>query len=76
MNFTIQMFWTNTNGEIEPFLLPLTLQFDSAEAARLLFGQVLNQPKIPVHSLTFSSEDGTTSERWFQIDGVWRRKDA
>jgi hypothetical protein len=70
------MFWTNAKGEIEPFLLPLTLKFGSAEEARRLFGQLINQPKIPVHSLTLSSEDGTISERWFQMDGVWRRKDA
>jgi hypothetical protein len=76
MKFTIQMFWSNTKGEIEPFLLPLTLNFNSAEDARQLFGQVIKQPKIPVHSLILSSEDGTISERWFQIDGVWRRKVA
>ncbi len=76
MNFTLQMFWERAPGEIEPFLKPLTLNFPTATEARGVFGQVTNHPKIPVHSLTLVSEDGTISERWFQIDGAWRRKDA
>jgi hypothetical protein len=76
MIFTLQMFWTNLHGEIEPFLAPLTLNFASAEEARRIFGQVTHHPNIPLHSLTLVSEDGTISERWFQIDGAWRRKDA
>ena len=76
MKFTLQMFWANSLGEIEPFLRPLTLSFPSAEEARRVFSQVTRHPKIPVHSLTLVSEDGSTSERWFQLDGVWRRKDA
>lgn len=76
MIFTLQMFWANPRGEIEPLLTPLTLNFGSAEEARRIFGQVTNHPKIPVHSLTLVSEDGSTSERWFQIDGAWRRKDV
>jgi hypothetical protein len=76
MKFTIQMFWTNLHGEIEPLFTPLTLNFVSAEEAGRIFGQVTDQPNIPVHSLTLVSEDSTISERWFQIDGVWRRKDA
>ena len=52
MKFTLQMFWTNPHGEIEPLLTPLTLNFASAEEARRIFGQVTNHPNIPVHSLT------------------------
>jgi hypothetical protein len=76
MKFTLQMFWTNPRGEIEPLLTPLTLNFASAEEAQRSFGQVTNHPNIPVHSLTLVSEDSTISERWFRIDGVRRRKDA
>lgn len=76
MKFTFQMFWANQKGHIEPFLQPLSLEFPSADAARRVFTQILNHPKIPAHSLTLVSEDGTTSERWFQIDGEWKRKDA
>ena len=76
MRFTLQMFWASPHGEIEPLLTPLALNFASAEEARRIFGQVTKHPKIPVHSLTLVSEDGSTSERWFQIDGAWRRKGA
>jgi hypothetical protein len=77
MKFTLQMFWANaTKGDIEPFLPPLSLEFPSTDDARRVFTQILGHPKIPVHSLTLVSEDGTTSERWFQIDGEWRRKDV
>jgi hypothetical protein len=76
MKFTLQMFWANPKGDLEPFLNPLSLEFPSADAARRVFSQILNHPKIPVHSLTLVSEDGTTSERWFQIDGEWRQKNA
>jgi hypothetical protein len=76
MQLTLQMFWTNPHGEIEPLLAPLKLEFASAEEARGIFGQVTNHPNIPVHSLTLVSEDGTISERWFQIDSAWRRKDV
>jgi len=68
------MFWTNLQGEIEPFLAPLALNFGSADEARRIFGQVTERPDIPVHSLTLVSEDGTISERWFKIDGAWRQK--
>jgi hypothetical protein len=76
MKVTLQMFWTNPHEGIEPLLKPLTLDFASAEEARRIFGQMTKHPNIPVHSLTLVSEDGTISERWFQIDGAWRRKDA
>ena len=76
MKFTQQIFWENPEGQIEPFLKPLSLEFPSADAARGIFKHVLNHPKIPAHSLTLVSEDCDVSERWFQIDGVWRRKDS
>jgi len=76
MKFTVQMFWAKEKGELEPFLTPLSLEFPSADEARRVLAQILNRPKIPVHSLKLVSEDGTTSERWFQIDGEWRRKDS
>jgi hypothetical protein len=76
MKFTLQMFWSNLQGDIEPLHTPLALDFSSVDEARRIFGQVTNHPNIPVHSLTLESEDGTTSERWFKIDGAWRRKDA
>jgi hypothetical protein len=76
MKVTLQMFWAKLHGEIEPLHAPLTLNFATAEDARRIFSQVTNHPNIPVHSLTLISEDGTISERWFQIDGAWRRKDT
>jgi hypothetical protein len=76
MEFTLRTFWTTPHGGIEQLHGPLTLNFASAEEARRNFGLVTNRPGIPLHSLTLVSEDGTISERWFQIDGAWRRKDA
>jgi hypothetical protein len=76
MKYTLQMYWANPKGEIEPFLKPLSLEFESANAARGVFEQILDHPKIPIHSLTLVSEDGKLSERWFQIDGEWRQKNA
>ena len=76
MKFTLQMFWARADGQIEPFLPPLTLDFSSADEARRVYSKILEQPKIPVHSLTLQSEDAATSERWFKVDGEWRRKDA
>jgi hypothetical protein len=75
MKFTLQMFWER-KGEIEPMTKPLTLNFESADEVRGVFSQILGNPKVPLHSVTLASEDGNVSERWFQIDGVWRRKDA
>lgn len=76
MKYTLQMYWAHPKGEIEPFLKPLSLDFPSADAARGVFSQILDNPKIPVHSLTLESEDGQLSERWFHICGEWRRKKA
>jgi hypothetical protein len=76
MKFTFQMFWQNPSNGLEPFLLPLTLDFPSVETARQAFDKIVRHPNVPVHSITLASEDRTVSERWFQIDGQWRRKDA
>ena len=78
MKFTFEPFWVNPKGELEPLfpVKPITLELASVEAAREMFGKVLGHPDFPAHSIKLTSEDGSTSERWFQIDGQWRRKDA
>jgi hypothetical protein len=77
MKFALQMFWENSKGEIEPFLRPITLPFSSVDEARRLFGGFVEQATaVPMHSVTLTSEDGLLSERWFKIDGQWRRKNA
>jgi hypothetical protein len=76
MKFTIQMFWESPANGLEPFLLPLSLDFSSVEEARSAFDKVACHPNVPVHSLTLKSENGSISERWFQIDGQWRRKEV
>ena len=76
MNFTFQMFWSHPSGKIAPLLLPLTLAFSSAKDARRALDHIVRPPKVAVHSVTLASEDGVTSERWFQINGAWRLKDA
>jgi hypothetical protein len=76
MKFTLQMFWEGEPGSaVAPFLKPLTLDFPSIDEARKVFLKTTNLEQVRVHSLTITSEDGT-SERWFHIDGLWRRKDS
>jgi hypothetical protein len=76
MEFTFQMFWERPpHGTLEPFLRPLTLTFKSIEEARATLDKVVKHPDVPVHSVTITTGSGV-SERWFKLDGVWRRKDA
>ena len=77
MKFTYQIYWERLGkaGAVEPFLLPLTLQFPSVAEARAVLEKIVAIEKVPVHSVTLTSEDDAISERWFQIDGLWRRKD-
>jgi hypothetical protein len=77
MKFTYQIYWERLGkaGAVEPFLLPLTLQFPSVAEARAVIEKIVAIEKVPVHSVTLTSEDGAISERWFHIDGSWRRKD-
>jgi hypothetical protein len=72
-DFTFQMFWQNA-GTVEPFLRPLTLKLESIDEARRIIEKVVGHPDIPLHSLTIISEDQAISERWYQLDGAWRRK--
>ena len=37
---------------------------------------LLSQQRIPAHSISIDAEDGSLSERWFWLDGEWRRMDA
>ena len=41
-----------------------------------MFRQLADLDKVPAHSFTIKSEDGTMSENWFQIDGSWRRREG
>jgi hypothetical protein len=77
MNYTLQWYWEGERDQqIAPFLLPLTLNLP-IQTMRDKAIEIAAAPKFaPVHSFTISSADGSTSERWFRIDGKWRRKDA
>ena len=76
MKFTYQNYWERLGkaGAVEPLLLPLTLQFPSVAEARTVLEKIVAIDKMPEHSVTLTSEDGAISERWFQVDGSWRRK--
>lgn len=76
MDFTFQMYWEPPGKPLEPFLSPLTLDLASIEIARELIRPVAEHRDVPVHSLTITSADGKIAERWFQLNGTWRRKDA
>lgn len=78
MKLTIQFFWEGEPAPapaVAPFLKPLTLDL-SIEKARELAIKTANHENVPAHSFTIKSKDGTISERWFYLDGLWRRKDA
>jgi hypothetical protein len=76
MRLTIEFFWQR-EGEraVTQFLKPLTLDFPMVELAREAARKVADRDGVPIHSFTIKSEDGTISERWFQMNGSWRRKD-
>ncbi|MDR3472608.1 MAG: hypothetical protein P4M09_13115 [Devosia sp.] len=77
MRFTFEAFWERRPGDLVLlFDPPLTLDISSADEARRIFDKVVLHPAIPVHSVRLTSEDGSISERWFQLDGRWRRKDS
>jgi len=73
--FTFQLFAEGIGGPgLATFLTPLTLDLRSVEEAREVVGEIGEQRRIPAHSVMLTSEDGSVSERWFQLDGKWRRK--
>jgi hypothetical protein len=76
MKFTCQYFKEEDDHRVESFLRSLTLEFPSIEQARELFRKGADLDKVPAHSFTIKSEDGKISERWFQMDGSWRRREA
>jgi hypothetical protein len=77
MKFTFQLFKEDSDlRTVEPFLFPLTLDLSSVAEARSMIRKVADNAKVPAHSLTIRSEDGSISERWFRIDGSWRRRDT
>jgi hypothetical protein len=76
MGYTIQYFWEGEPSEtLAPFLLPLTLTMP-LDAIRDAALKTVARDDFPAHSFTIESTDGTLSERWFYLDGKWRRKDA
>jgi hypothetical protein len=77
MRFTFQIFkMEDASRKVAPFLLPLTLDLASIDVAREMIRTVVDHEDVPAHSVTINSEDGSISERWFWLDGVWRQKFA
>jgi hypothetical protein len=75
MKFTLWLFSEDkVRGVIAPLGTPFALDFPSIGAAREMFKNAASAEKSLAHSFTITSEDGA-SERWFRLDGVWRRKD-
>jgi hypothetical protein len=76
MNFTFQFFKEESDHRVEPFLLPLTLGFPTVQMAReVIENNIAKNGKGLAHSMTLKSQDGKISERWFQMNGAWRRKE-
>jgi len=77
MKFTVQLFWEGElYGGVAPLFTPLTLDLSSADRAREVAKKVAAHRDVPAHSFTIKSEDGTLSERWFQLDGAWNQGDS
>jgi hypothetical protein len=77
MELTLQWYWEDERDQpVARFLLPLTLNV-TIEMMRASALEIAAHPKFPApHSFTIRSSDGAISERWFCIDGKWRRKNA
>ena len=77
MDLTLQWYWEGERDEqIAPFLLPLTLDLPVGTMREKAM-EIAAHPKFaPVHSFTIMSGDGSLAERWFRMEGKWRRKDA
>ena len=74
MKFTVQLFWEGElHGAVAPLFTPLTLDLPAADRAREMAMKVAAHRDVPAHSFTIKSEDGVLSERWFQLDGAWKR---
>ncbi|OAI44053.1 hypothetical protein AYO42_05350 [Rhizomicrobium sp. SCGC AG-212-E05] len=77
MDFTFDVRWEEPGKEgLHPLFKPITLGFASADIARTMVGKIVGHERVPAHSVMLTSADGTVSERWYQLDGKWRRKDA
>lgn len=72
--YTMQTYWQE-EGAVSPFLPALTLKYDTIEGMRSIVKTLADHAEIPVHSVTITAEDGKV-ERWFKLDGQWRRKDG
>jgi hypothetical protein len=64
----------NHSTSIELYLPPLVFKLPAMEDARAVVAHLISRKDTPIHSLTVTSVVG--SERWFQLDGVWRCKSS
>lgn len=74
MKYTMQAYWERA-GTVEPLWQALTLVFDTIDGMRDIVKTLAEHAEIPIHSVTITSEDSRV-ERWFKLDGQWRRKDG
>jgi hypothetical protein len=77
MKYTYQVYWERLGkaGALEPlFPHPFTFEFATVAEAREIVQTLVDSGKLPAHSITLTSEDCSLSERYFQIDGSWRRR--
>jgi hypothetical protein len=47
------------------------MPFDTLDEARKMIPNLATQVNVPLHSIILTSDRG--HERWFKLDGVWRR---
>ncbi len=72
MKYTFQIFTEGLKRAIEPLDWRLTLECVSPDVARQFLATL--KAREGAHSAILLSEDGYVAERWFHLDGTWRRK--
>ena len=73
VRYTVQWYWEDEL--VEGFLKPMSLWLPLG-TVRQKAQEIADDRKFPAHSFTVKSADGALSERWFRLNGQWRRKDA
>lgn len=72
MDFTFQLFHQAWRGSpIEPVAKPFVMKFSDLEQARGAIPRLAANLHLSVHSVTITHSSGR--ERWFRLDGKWRR---
>jgi hypothetical protein len=74
MNLTIHLYKECPDGAVEPIQPPLTRNLPEEQLVRELLGEVAASHGAPLHSATITTPSGP--ERWYRLNGRWKRADV